>query len=90
MYKVKFHPNGTVERLKARLVVRGDKQVEGKYYKATFSHVAKFATVRTLIALATRKNWNLHQLDINNAVYMELLKKMFILRSRKNIKESQY
>ena len=28
--------------------------------------VAKFATVRTMIALATKRNWKLHQLDINN------------------------
>lgn len=55
VYKVKFHLDGTVERLKARLVMRGDKQVEENDYKAAFSHVAKFATMRTLIALATQR-----------------------------------
>ena len=67
VYKVKFKPNGEVERYKARLVARGDRQVKGKDYKATFSPVAKFATVRTMIALATKRGWKLHQLDINNA-----------------------
>lgn len=63
----KHNPDGSVQRYKARLVARGDKQIKGNDYKATFSPVAKFATVRLIIALATKREWKLHQLDINNA-----------------------
>jgi len=49
------------------LVIRGFEQVKDKDYKHTFSPVAKLTTVRVLIALATAKQWLLHQLDINNA-----------------------
>nr|GEU41229.1 hypothetical protein [Tanacetum cinerariifolium] len=51
----------------ARLVVRGFNKKEGLDYKHNFSPVAKLATVRVLIAIATSKQWPLHQLDINNA-----------------------
>ena len=67
VYKIKFKPDGSIERLKARLAVRGDKQILDKDYKSTFSPAAKFASVKILIALATERNWNLHQVDINNA-----------------------
>lgn len=40
---------------------------KGTDYKHTFSPVAKLATLRVLIALATAKQWPLHQLDINSA-----------------------
>lgn len=43
--------------------MRGDRQIAEKDYQAFL----QFATVRILIALATEKNWKLHQLDINNA-----------------------
>ena len=67
VYKIKFRPDGSVERYKARLVIRGFQQVKDKDFKHTFSPVAKLTTVRIFIALATAKEWPLHQLDINNA-----------------------
>jgi len=67
VYKTKYRPDGSVERHKARLVIRGFEQVKDKDYKHTFSPVAKLTSVRVFIALATVKSWPLYQLDINNA-----------------------
>jgi len=70
VYKIKYKPDGTILRHKARLVVRGFQQVKDKDYKHKFSPVAKLTTVRLFIALAAAKDWPLHQLDINNAILM--------------------
>ena len=67
LYKTKFKADGSIERHKARLVIRGFEQIKDKDCKHTFSPVAELTTVRIFIALATAKSWPLHQLDINNA-----------------------
>ncbi|KAG8497318.1 hypothetical protein CXB51_008528 [Gossypium anomalum] len=66
VYKIKYRPNRSVERYKARLVTRGFSQKYGLNYEETFSPVAKIVTVRVLLALAASKDLKLWQMDVKN------------------------
>ncbi|KAJ7971595.1 Retrovirus-related Pol polyprotein from transposon TNT 1-94 [Quillaja saponaria] len=67
VFSIKHKVDGTIERYKARLVVKGYSQTYGVNYQETFSPVAKLNTVRVLLSLVANLDWPLHQFDVKNA-----------------------
>ncbi|KAM3280467.1 hypothetical protein ACQJBY_047323 [Aegilops geniculata] len=67
VFKHKFCADGSLERYKARWVVRGFNQRAGVDYGETFSPVVKPATIRSVLTIAASRGWPVHQLDVKNA-----------------------
>ncbi|KIL57633.1 hypothetical protein M378DRAFT_16140, partial [Amanita muscaria Koide BX008] len=67
VFKTKTGPDGQVEKYKARLVAQGFSQVEGIDYNETFAPVTKSNSIRLLLALAARHDWEIHQMDVKSA-----------------------
>jgi hypothetical protein len=67
VFRHKFKSDGSLDRYKARWVLRSFTQRPGIDYDETFSPVVKPATVRAVLTLALSHSWPVHQLDVKNA-----------------------
>ena len=67
LYNVKIRLNGSLERYKACLFVKRYSQEYGVDHEETFTPVARLTLVRSLLAVAVGKRWQLFQRDVKNA-----------------------
>jgi hypothetical protein len=67
LFKIKHAADGSIEKYKARFVARGFYQKEGIDYEETFAPVARYTSIKTIITLAAKMKWKLHQMDVKIA-----------------------
>ena len=64
IYKIKHAIDGNFEKYKARFVAHGFPQKEGIDYEETFSPVARYTSIRGILAIAAVMKWKIHQMDV--------------------------
>ncbi|GAA0146952.1 transmembrane signal receptor [Lithospermum erythrorhizon] len=74
VYKSKYNKDNQVDKLKARLVVKGYKQKLGVDYDEVFAPVARMETIRMVIAMAAQMKWSIFQMDVKSAFLNGVLK----------------
>ena len=64
IFKTKHSTDGKIEKYKERFVAWGFSQKEGIDYEETYAPVARYTSIRTVLALASNMKWKLHQMDV--------------------------
>jgi len=81
VYILKYRPDSSVDRYKARLIAKGYTQTYGVDYFETFSPVALLNSIRILFSVVVIVNmeWLLFQLDVKNAfLYGDLKEQVYM------------
>ena len=75
VFRTKLNADGSINKYKARLVVKGYAQIFGVDFSETFAPVARLDTIRLLLAVAAQKGWKVFQLDVKSVFLNGFLKK---------------
>lgn len=67
VFTAKYNTDGSLQKLKARLVARGFSQKYGVDFEDTFAPTVRFDTLRLFFAIVAMYDLECHQVDVNNA-----------------------
>lgn len=85
--KIKSSPDGGIGSFKARLVARGFKQEKGQDYDEIFSPVARFESIRTILAIAAAERMHKIQIDVETAFLNGTLEKEVYMEQPKGFED---
>ncbi|MBW0538923.1 hypothetical protein O181_078638 [Austropuccinia psidii MF-1] len=80
VFATKLNAAGEVTRHKARLVVQGHKQIKGLNFEETFAPTPSFATLRSILAIASKARWKIATFDVTAAYLHSPLKEDIYVR----------
>ncbi|MFN9111482.1 MAG: reverse transcriptase domain-containing protein, partial [Bacteroidota bacterium] len=79
VFKVKKNADGSIEKLKARVVAKGFRQIYGRDFTDTYAPVARASSVKLLFALAAAFGLTLSQYDVKTAyLYADLKEEIYM------------
>jgi hypothetical protein len=79
VFKKKLKSDGSIEKYKARLVAQGFTQQHGVDYHDTFSPVLDYTTLKVMLSLINRKNYELKHSDVVGAfLHGELIEEIYM------------
>ena len=82
VYTKKYHPDGTFDKYKARLVFRGDRWYD-LYNNKTYAGTVMSESVRLLLAIAAAEDLELQSADVSSAfLYGDIPENQFIYMKR--------
>lgn len=67
VFRTKQNADCSINKYKARLVVKVYAQIYGVDYSDTFAPVSRMDTIRLVLAVAAQKGWKVFQLDVKSA-----------------------
>ena len=78
IYKIKDDAYGSIEKYKVRFVARGFSQKEGIDYEEIFAPVARYTSIKTILALATVMKWKIHQMDVKTTFLNGVVEEVYV------------
>ena len=81
VFKAKMYIDGTLDKLKARLVARGFSQMYGVDFTDTFAPTVKFDTLRLFLVIIALENLECYQVDVNNAFTESFLNEVIYINA---------
>ena len=84
LFKTKHAADESVDKFKARFLARGFSQKEGIDYHEIFAPVARYTSIRTIIAIAASKKWKLHHMNVKTAFFNGFInEKVYVFITKK-------
>ena len=86
--------DGSIDKYKARLVIKGYRQREGLDYFDTYSPMTRINSIRMILAIVAVRNLEVHQMDVKTAflngdlekeIYMEQPEGFIVPRQEKKV-----
>ena len=94
IFKRKIKADGSIDKYKVRLAIKGYRQQEGLDYFDTYSPVTRINFIRMILAIAVLRNLEVHQMDVKTAflngdleeeIYMEQPEGFIVLGQEKKV-----